>query len=195
MNRDQFFSETVSSSITVDKSNDLDSPSNQSSKLMISVSCLIIAVTSASSPSIQAFEVSPPLTFHENQKKNTMLESNTTKISSQNFSNYNQENDTIDMNNDKLEVDDLAERVTQAQLDEIKSHFDTKILNLEEKLSIKIESVASQKTIELKEFIKNENKEIKEEKVNTTRFIIGNVVVPFVTVLLTLLGTKYFKLF
>ena len=31
------------------------------------------------------------------------------------------------MNNETLEVEDLAEKITQAQLEEVKAHFDTKL--------------------------------------------------------------------
>lgn len=52
-------------------------------------------------------------------------------------SNYNE---TIVYTNEKLEVEDLAEKVTQSQLNEIKEHFDTKLLLVEKNIESKIDT-------------------------------------------------------
>lgn len=193
MNRSQYFSETINNSLTIDKNSDPDFSANKSNKLILSISCLVIAA--APSSNIRIFEDTSGLTFDEHNKKTAILENTTITTSSKNFSSYNQKGDTLEMNNGKLEVDDLVERVTQAQIDEIKSHFDTKILNLEEKISKEIDRVVNKSTTDLKDFINKGNEDIKKEKVNKLQFFIGSIVVPLVTVLLTLLGTKYFGSF
>lgn len=94
------------------------------------------------------------------------------------------------MNNEKLEVDDLAEKVTQAQLDEIKDHFDTKIDSLESKITLTYQKYADTKVEELKTFILEENENAKVSKKETFRFWMGSVIVPAVTVIFTLIATK-----
>ena len=98
----------------------------------------------------------------------------------------------INMNNEQLEVEDLADKVTQAQIDEIKSHFDTKISSLDSNLKLYINESKQSTISELKDFISTENKSIKETKNSKFRFWVGSVIVPIGIALLTIYLTVTF---
>lgn len=104
-------------------------------------------------------------------------------------------NDIINMNNNTLEVEDLADMVTQTQIDEIKAHFDTKIQSTEAILRQDIKSTSSELEQNLKEFIREENKEIKRNKTGSFRFWVGSVLSPIITAAFVLYITKVLHLF
>lgn len=113
--------------------------------------------------------------------------------------NSQEKDDTINMNNKTLEVDDLADKVTQTQIDEIKAHFDTKLSSLEKNIVIQMKAQETNVISELKEYISKENKEIKKEKKEVKKekkenwkFWVGSVVVPLLIVIITLWASKYF---
>lgn len=108
----------------------------------------------------------------------------------------NQENSGIMyMTNDELEVEDLAERITQAQLNEIKSHFDTKIANLDTNIKLHIDQQIQNSTSELKSFIAAQKDEEKTNKKESLRFWLGSILIPIISVVATLFATKYFGLY
>lgn len=104
-------------------------------------------------------------------------------------------NDIINMNNDTLEVEDLADMVTQAQINEMKAHFDTKIQSTETILRQEMKSTSSDLEQNLKEFIREENKEIKRNKTGSFRFWVGSVLSPLITAGVVLYITKVLHLF
>ncbi|MEQ7274618.1 hypothetical protein ABQE19_03955 [Enterococcus thailandicus] len=87
------------------------------------------------------------------------------------------------------------EKVTQVQLDEIKSHFDTKIAHLDTSLKMYIDTVKKDTVTQIKEHISSENENLKSTKKDTFRFWMGSVLIPLITVVVTLWATSYFKLF
>lgn len=103
-------------------------------------------------------------------------------------------NEIWNFNNEKLEVDDLADKVTQTQLDEVKAHFDTKISSLEKNLVTQFTLMLNESSGDLKKHFSDELKETNSKKVDRTRFLIGSIVVPIVSVIVTLLFTKLFKI-
>lgn len=107
---------------------------------------------------------------------------------------YSSEN-ILNFDNRHLEVEDLADRVTQTQIQEIKDHFDTKINDLETNLTLKYENYADKKIEELKSFISNENKEIKNSKKESRRFWIDSVIIPLAIVFITIFLTKHLGLY
>lgn len=97
-------------------------------------------------------------------------------------------NSSIEWNNEHLEVDGLADKVTQAQVEEIKSHFDTKINSVHEKIN-EFEKVmdskfeaSDQKTINE---ISKQIKSLNDEKTNHWRFLISSIIVPICIAILT----------
>lgn len=106
-----------------------------------------------------------------------------------------QRNDTINMNNNTLEVEDLADMVTQTQIEEIKAHFDTKIQATETILKQEIKSNSSLLEQNLKDFIREENEEIKRTKTGSFRFWIGQILVPMIVTLLTIFSPIIFHRF
>lgn len=109
------------------------------------------------------------------------------------------------------------EVVTQKQLEEIKAHFDTKITSLEKNVDQKITSLeehvdqkitsleenverkikleSMQLQMNLKEFIRQENKKIVNEKTNSYRFWLGSIISPTIVAGLVLYFTKVLELF
>lgn len=189
MNRNQYFSETVNSSITIERNEEADFSTNKSNKLIISISCLIFATATASN--IRAFEDESELSFHEYQKKTVMIESSTTVVSSQNFSSYNQKGDTLEMNNDKLEVDDLADKVTQSQLDEIKAHFDTKMTGLKMEVMSELKEYIGLETTKIIEKMN----EIEKEKEKKKASFVANYKAPLITGLVIAVAPYILNLF
>ena len=118
-----------------------------------------------------------------------------TKSSSQGFTNSQANDDIIVMNNEKLEVEDLTERVTQAQLNEIKEHFDTKLNSLQKQLSAQIDQAKTATIHEIKQSINDSHKELKNSKNSSFRFWVGSIIVPFVIVAATLFFTKIFHIY
>ena len=114
---------------------------------------------------------------------------------SQDFTNSQANDDIIMMNNEKLEVEDLAERVTQAQLNEIKDHFDTKLNSLQQQLSTQIDQAKTTTIREIRQSINDEHAELKNSKSSSIRFWVGSVIVPFGIVAATLFFTKLFHIY
>jgi len=118
-----------------------------------------------------------------------------TKSSSQGFTNSQANDDIMVMNNEKLEVEDLTERVTQAQLNEIKDHFDTKLNSLQQQLSTQIDQAKTTTIREIRQSINDEHTELKNSKSSSIRFWVGSVIVPFGIVAATLFFTKLFHIY
>ena len=141
------------------------------------VSLIVIALSIGSINTINL-----PITAQNIKKQNStennsfQIFSTTNEIEQENVNN-NSEYATFSINNNTLEVEELAEKVTQAQLDEVKSHFDTKIN------SLKIEVVS-----ELKEHIAMETDkviekmyEIEKEKKEKKASFAANYKAPVIT--------------
>ncbi len=118
-----------------------------------------------------------------------------TKSLSQDFTNSQANDDIMMMNNEKLEVEDLTERVTQAQLNEIKEHFDTKLNSLQQHLSTQIDQAKTTTIHEIKQSINDEHTELKNSKSSNIRFWVGSIIVPFGIVAATLFFTKIFHIY
>lgn len=98
-----------------------------SSKVVTSVCMLLISFGSTNPVSTfkptNDVHISDHSDIEDNFSVNLLKSFNSSKI----ITNKPEVDDIIKLNNEHLEVEDLAERVTQAQIDEIKSHFDTKL--------------------------------------------------------------------
>jgi hypothetical protein len=111
------------------------------------------------------------------------------------FSNPELNDDIIIMNNETLEVEDLAERITQAQLDEVKAHFDTKLS------AVKIEISAD--TAKLIDAAKNDIIKSFNDKDNDKKdkkyFWLSHFVLPLIVAIggvsATIWATIHFQLF
>lgn len=183
------FSSSLTSFESENISADLQGDSHvATSKMIVSI---VIAVTITSSTLVSPVMTPVPAikVIHEakDQNINNHSQANPNNMY---FSNNENKDDIIEMNNDHLEVEDLADRVTQSQIDEIKDHFDTKINSLETNLTLKYEAYADKKIDELKSFISTENKEIKTSRKESRRFWLSSIIVPFAVVVATLIGTK-----
>lgn len=158
----------------------IETNSPSSSQLIMSLASILIATSSLSSPSI--FTPKPEIPTQVEQSATGIHSFNNSKKSeSLLFRSPEPKDDTISMNNETLEVEDLAEKITQAQLDEVKAHFDTKLS------AVKTEILAD--ATKLIEASKNEIIQTingKADKRNSfLRFLIGSVVVPLVIVALS----------
>lgn len=166
--------------------------SKNTSKVIVSATLLVIFVSGSSNSCIKASKLIP----ENSSSENSIFLSNKKENLNKTFISNNQVfTDTIEMNNKKLEVDELTEKVTQAQLEEIKSHFDTKINHLDKSLKMYIDKVKVDTVTEIKDHITSENETLKSTKKDTFRFWISSVLIPICTVILTLWATSYFKLF
>ncbi|EOS7709101.1 hypothetical protein [Enterococcus hirae] len=173
--------------------------SKNTSKVVVSATLLVIFVSGSSNSCIKASKLIP----ENSSSENSIFLSNKKENLNKTFISNNQVfTDTIEMNNKKLEVDELTEKVTQAQLEEIKSHFDSKINHLDTKinhldtsLKMYIDKVKVDTVTEIKDHITSENETLKSTKKDTFRFWISSVLIPIGTVILTLWATSYFKLF
>lgn len=101
---------------------------------------------------------------------------------------------SIEWNNNHLEVEELADKVTQVQIDEIKAHFDTKIEAIDKKFDTFERIIDSkfkeseQRTInEISEQIKN----LKDERKNMLKYIIDKFVIPIIMIIITTSITIY----
>ena len=105
-----YFTPTNTQSKTFENS-ETSSPS--SSQLIMSLASILIATSSLSSPSI--FTPKPEIQTQVEQSATGMYSFNASqKSESLIFRNPESIDDTISMNNETLEVEDLAEKITQA---------------------------------------------------------------------------------
>ena len=89
------------------------------------------------------------------------------------------------MNNETLEVEDLAEKITQAQLEEVKAHFDTKL----SATKTEVISEVAQMIKDAKDEIIQSNNDSKDKKNSTIKFVVGSIIVPLLVVLITIWAT------
>ena len=174
------------------KNSETSSPS--SSQLIMSLASILIATSSLSSPS--TFTPKPEIPTQIEQSATGMYSFNTSqKSESLIFRNPESIDDTISMNNETLEVEDLAEKITQAQLEEVKAHFDTKLS------STKTEVLSE--TAKMIEAAKNEIihvfNEKDAEKKDKKYFWLSNFVLPLIVAIgavgTTIWATIHFQLF
>lgn len=130
------------------------------SKVISFALSVIVGITSIDLPIDGIINLDNSINNHLNMEFTNALEKNNTKQ----FRNIDQSTEVFDYSNEMLEVEDLAEKVTQAQIDEIKNYFDTKINSLEailtstsDSLNSKLSELATKSDIELlEEKMKNE---------------------------------------
>lgn len=127
-------------------------------------------------------------TINTNVKESnaSFTRSSLNNIKNKSIGNYNlSENDRISLNerisvssnrnkiwsfnNKKMEVDELVEKVSQAQLNEVKDHFDTKISSLKNDIETMFKDQEIKRLSEKIELIDNAKKNKKE----TIRWFIG----------------------
>lgn len=173
-----------------------EKPKFEKTKIIISVLSVMTSLSYNNSIKTVKPEISVTASVKNNSQKVIIPKDEAlTRSTGLNFTNSSEKDDIIRMNNDKLEVEDLADRVTQTQLDEIKSHFDTKISNLDDNIKLHIKGELQTTVTELKDYISEENNKLKEAKNNSLQFWISNAVVPVISVVATLLLTKWLGLY
>ncbi|MDT2845553.1 hypothetical protein [Enterococcus thailandicus] len=165
---------------------------SNSSKIIASAALLVIITSASANSCIRTSKLVPDNSTVENT---VFLSNKKDNLKKTYISNNQSLTDTMEMNNNKLEVENLVEKVTQAQLDEIKSHFDTKIAHLDTSLKMYIDTVKKDTVTQIKEHISSENETLKSTKKDTFRFWMGSVLIPLITIVVTLWATSYFKLF
>lgn len=180
-----------------------NSESSNTHKAPFAIAIAIITAVTFSSTNINSNIIEKPILFTDKKLNNNKT---------QTYSDYNQDEyvkinmkdgkinsltifETWNFNNNKLEVDDLADKVTQTQLDEVKAHFDTKISSLEKNLITQFTLMLNESSGDLKKHFSNELKENNSKKVDKMRFLIGSIVIPIGAVIGTLLFTKLFKIY
>ena len=176
-----YFTPTNTQSKTFENS-ETSSPS--SSQLIMSLASILIATSSLSSPSI--FTPKPEIQTQVEQSATGMYSFNASqKSESLIFRNPESIDDTISMNNETLEVEDLAEKITQAQLEEVKAHFDTKL----SATKTEVISEVAQMIKDAKDEIIQSNNDSKDKKNSTIKFVVGSIIVPLLVVLITIWAT------
>lgn len=175
----------ASSSFSTDSENISDNipkdPNIASSNIIVSIVTVVaISTATIAAPVLTAAPVIKGISEIKNQNISNYSQAETKGMY---FSNKENRDDIIAINNDKLEVDDLADKITQAQLNEIKEHFDTKIKNLQSNITLEYEKYADKKFEELKEYISSENDKIKTTKKETRRFWIAAIIAPILVVI------------
>lgn len=170
-----------------------EKPKFEKTKIIISVLSVMTSLSYNNSIKTVKPEISVTASVKNNSQKVIIPKDEAlTRSTGLNFTNSSEKDDIIRMNNDKLEVEDLADRVTQTQIDEIKSHFDTKIDSLKSILMAHIDSTKQSTVSELTKFITDQNESLKTNKKESFSFWIGQVLVPILTVLLTIYLTLKF---
>lgn len=138
-----------------------------SSKMIVSI-VIAVAITSSTlvSPVMTPIPAIKVIREAKDQNINNHSQANPNNMY---FSNNENKDDVIKMNNEHLEVEDLADRVTQAQIDEIKDHFDTKLDSLKKDIELMFEKQTST-SLQSKLDIIEEGKKAKKD---TIRWFIG----------------------
>lgn len=93
------------------------------------------------------------------------------ELTERNFISSNK-NEIWNFNDKKLEVDELVEKVSQTQLNEVKDHFDTKISSLKKDIELMFEQQENKRLSEKLEVIHNANK----NKDATIKWFIGTAI-------------------
>ncbi|MFS0949856.1 hypothetical protein ACFC3R_12200 [Enterococcus durans] len=96
-----------------------------SSKVVTSV-CMILISFGSTNP-ISTYKPISEIKISDQAEDNISVNFLNSFNSGKIITNKSEADDIIKLNNEHMEVEDLAERVTQAQVDEIKLHFDTKL--------------------------------------------------------------------
>ena len=79
----------------------------------------------------------------------------------------------------------MAEKITQAQLEEVKAHFDTKL----SATKTEVISEVAQMIKDAKDEIIQSNNDSKDKKNSTIKFVVGSIIVPLLVVLITIWAT------
>lgn len=166
-----------------------------SSKVVTSVCMLLISFGSTNPVStfkpINDVHISDHSDIEDNFSVNLLKSFNSGKI----ITNKLEVDDIIKLNNEHLEVEELAERVTQAQLDEIKAHFDTKISAVEKNILSNMKLMIKESAEDIQNNFNSSFESVKNKKTERFRFWIGSVLIPILIVVGTLVATKVFHLY
>lgn len=146
------------------------------SKVISFALSVIVGITSIDLPNDGIINLGNSLNNHLNMEFTNVLEKNNTKQ----FRNIDQSTEVFDYSNEMLEVEDLAEKVTQAQLNEIKEHFDTKLDSTKKEL---ISEIKSSKEAVIKEIGEIDN-ERKENRIGSVKWFFSSVIIPIVAAII-----------
>lgn len=153
-----------------------ESASLDTSKVISFALSVIVGITSIDLPIDGIINLDNSINNHLNMEFTNVLDSNSAKQ----FRNVNQSTEVYSYSNETLGVEDLAEKVTQAQIDEIKNHFDTKINSLEAILTSTFDSKLTASETKIIKSIDEGKKEAVNKRWVVIGFAVSTIVGPII---------------
>lgn len=149
------------------------------------ISLVIFALTTISPLNISDVNSNFHQTFKKTeQSENRLITFTTNEIEQESFD-TKKTDEIYSINNNILEVDDLADHVTQSQIDEIKAHFNTQINLAKTETLSEMKEYVSEETEKVIQKIEDIEKKKEEKKSSFTSNFTAPIITGIIVVVLT----------